>query len=264
MKLMESDLEATPSEVLMLPHCATETRVMAAVSGFAGFCPDAEETVLLTAARMGNEAAFSALIKLNAKRIHRVTFRITRNREDAEDALQECFKSAFAHLKSFRGQSRFSTWLTSIAQRCALMKVRGRRRELLSFDNSIEHLISAEYRHVQRPSLTPHESYSRGELASTLAEEMARLKPNLQKAVHLCLMEQQTCQDAAKLLGISNAALKARVHRGRLALRAGLNRRGIGPCPPANRRQMRSTRLDQGGGASRQVMAPRYRPDFVD
>lgn len=109
---------------------------------------DADETVLLAATRMGNQAAFDILIERYTGRIHRLAFRITRNREDAEDAVQDCFQNAFLHFRSFRGQSRFSTWLTRIALNCALMKIRGRRRETVSLDESIDFSVAIKYRDI--------------------------------------------------------------------------------------------------------------------
>ena len=241
-----------------------ETRARAAVAAFAGLGPDAEETVLLAAVRMGHPTAFGDLVERHAGRIRRMAFRITRNREDAEDAVQECFKNAFAHFNNFRGQSRFSTWLMRIATNCALMKVRARRRDLVPLDDSIEALVSFKYQHFLRSSLTPEESYSRRELESILTEEMARLEPKLRTALHLYLVEGLLTRDAAKVLGISNSALKGRVHRARLALRSELNRRGIGRRLAPNDHQVGSAVLDQGGETSGWFMDIRHCPDFGD
>ena len=224
-----------------------KTREPAAVASFGEIGPGAEEAALLAAARMGHPTAFGDLVERHAGRIRRMAFRITRNREDAEDAVQECFKNAFAHFDSFRGQSRFSTWLVRIAVNCALMKIRARRRELVPFDDSIEALVSVRSAHVLPSSLTPEESYSRGELESILAEEIAGLQPKFQRALCLCHVEGLTARDAAKVLGISNSALKARVRRARLALRPRLNRRGIGQHSAPGDDQMRYRVLDQCG-----------------
>jgi len=205
-----------------------KTSERTAVAAFGDIGPAAEEAVLLTAARMGHPTAFGDLVERHAGRIHRMAFRITRNREDAKDAVQECFMNALMHLNSFRGQSRFSTWLTRIALNAALMKIRRRRHELVPLDDSIEALVLLKYRHVLRSSLTPEESYSRWELESILAEEMSGLAPDFQRALHLCHVEGLTARNAARILGISNSALKARVRRARLALRLRLSRRGIG------------------------------------
>jgi len=86
------------------------------------------EEQLIAAAKTGRQAPFGELCERHMKRVSYVTSRITRNREDAEDAAQECFLSAFVHLKDFDGRSQFATWLTRIAINAALMKLRKNRR----------------------------------------------------------------------------------------------------------------------------------------
>ena len=85
------------------------------------------EEQLIAAAKTGRQAPFGELCERHMKQVFYVTRRITRNREDAEDATQECFLSAFAHLKDFDGRSQFATWLTRIAINAALMKLRKNR-----------------------------------------------------------------------------------------------------------------------------------------
>ena len=87
-------------------------------------------------ARQGNPGAFDDLWQAHAKRILRTTYRITRNREDAEDALQDSFLRAFVHIREFDGRSSFSTWLTRIAINSSLMILRKRGTAVeLSIDN---------------------------------------------------------------------------------------------------------------------------------
>src|SRR5260370_5193667 len=86
-------------------------------------CVVSDET-LVAAAKNGHSGAFDDLCKRHAEKMFRISYRITRNREDAEDAVQECFLNAFLHLQDFDGRSRFSTWLTRIAMNAALMKLR--------------------------------------------------------------------------------------------------------------------------------------------
>jgi RNA polymerase sigma-70 factor (ECF subfamily) len=85
------------------------------------------EKQLIAAAKSGRRAPFGELCERHMKQVSCVTLRITRNREDAEDAAQECFLSAFVHLKDFDGKSQFATWLTRIAINAALMKLRKNR-----------------------------------------------------------------------------------------------------------------------------------------
>src|SRR5712664_3399190 len=85
------------------------------------------EELLIAAAKTGRRAPFGELCERHMKQVSCVTRRIMRNREDAEDAAQECFLNAFVHLKDFDGRSRFATWLTRIAINAALMKLRKNR-----------------------------------------------------------------------------------------------------------------------------------------
>jgi RNA polymerase sigma factor (sigma-70 family) len=86
---------------------------------------------LLAQARRGHSGAFDALCQPHTRRLLRNTYRITRNREDAEDALQDSFMKAFVHINKFDGRSAFSTWLTRIAINSALMIIRKRRSSRL-------------------------------------------------------------------------------------------------------------------------------------
>jgi RNA polymerase sigma-70 factor, ECF subfamily len=88
-----------------------------------------EERNLLASARAGDSAAFERLVMPHWDVLLRVTQRILRNREDAEDAVQTAFLDAFRNLNGFRGHSRFSSWLTRIAMNAALMRLRVSRRE---------------------------------------------------------------------------------------------------------------------------------------
>ena len=71
--------------------------------------------MLVSMAKSGDVNAFVELIKRHADKAFQATYRVTRNRQDAEDALQEAFLNAFMHMKDFEGRSSFSTWLTRIA-----------------------------------------------------------------------------------------------------------------------------------------------------
>src|SRR5208283_3008016 len=78
---------------------------------------------------LNEDGAFEAAMERDMQRIYHVALRITRNREDAEDAAQQSMLNAFTHRTQFRGQSSFSTWLTRIAINEALGRVRKERVE---------------------------------------------------------------------------------------------------------------------------------------
>jgi RNA polymerase sigma-70 factor, ECF subfamily len=87
-----------------------------------------EDAALVAGAKTGNARAFELLVQQHERKIFLLAQRVTRNREDAEDVVQQSFQKAFIHLKKFEGQSLFSTWLTRISINAALMLLRRGRR----------------------------------------------------------------------------------------------------------------------------------------
>ena len=85
------------------------------------------DEVLVSTAKSGDANAFVELSKRHSNRLLQTTYRITKNRQDAEDALQDSLLKAFSHLKDFQERSSFSTWLTRIAINSALMILRKKR-----------------------------------------------------------------------------------------------------------------------------------------
>jgi len=82
----------------------------------------ATDEILVAAAKLGDRPAFAELWARHSKRSLQIAYRITKNREDAEDVLQEPWTKAYVHLKSFDGKARFSTWLTRIAINTAVWR----------------------------------------------------------------------------------------------------------------------------------------------
>jgi len=182
------------------------------------------EAMLVAAAKRGDATAFSELVERHERKIFRLAQNITRNREDAEDVLQDSFVQAFTHLDAFQGEARFSTWLTRIAINQALMKLRKRRTNLFSLDQSIETEDGSLPREIVDWGPTPEQRYSQVELRRILAEAMGRLSPSLRIVFQLRDIEEFSTEETAQLLGISISAVKARALRARLGLREELNR----------------------------------------
>src|SRR6202047_2954718 len=115
-----------------------------------------DESAVLAAAKRGDSAAFEILCKQSANTVFHVARRMMRNNEDAEDVVQESFQQAFLSLKSFNGNSRFSTWLSRIAINAALMKLRKKHRlwDVL-LDESAEGEGSSARVEVEDDGLTP-------------------------------------------------------------------------------------------------------------
>jgi len=187
-----------------------------------GADPDA---MLIEAVRRGEVAAFEPLVRRHEQKIVRVARRITGNHEDAEDVAQDTLLQAFKHLGSFRGDSRFSTWLTRIAVNMALMKVRSRKIQVMSFDNGAETGNGQVVREIQDKKPTVEQQCLRQELQFILVEMIGQLGPRYRTVFHLRNMEDLSIAETAEILGLSASVVKSRLMRARLQLRKSLNRR---------------------------------------
>jgi RNA polymerase sigma-70 factor (ECF subfamily) len=174
---------------------------------------------LLAAAKCGDTQAFEELFFRHKQRVLGVAQRITNNREDAEDVLQESFRKAFLNLGIFQQKSRFSTWLTRIALNEAFMLLRRRRRVFEVLPESLEEggMPASEAFIDQSPN--PEESCWRRERRKLLTDAINRLRPAVRRAILLRDIEERSADETAQILGTSITAVKARVFQGRRKLR---------------------------------------------
>ena len=177
------------------------------------------EKQLIAAAKGGERASFGELCERHMKQVFWVTRGVVRNREDAEDAAQECFLNAFVHLKDFDGRSQFATWLTRIAINAALMKFRKNRgaREVPidQPDPSSEPVAQREFR-CDAPD--PEESCSLHERKRILKSAISRLRPRARNVVKLIHLQEYSIRETAQILGISTGAVKVRMFHAKIAL----------------------------------------------
>jgi len=177
------------------------------------------EKQLIAAAKSGRRAPFGELCERHMEQVSRVARRILRNREDAEDAAQECFLNAFVHLKDFDGRSQFATWLTRIAINAALMKLRKNRRvrevPIEETNRSFESVAQREFRY-EAPD--PEESCSLRERKRIVKSAISRLRPRARNVVDLLHIQEHSIRETAQILGISTGAAKARIFHAKIAL----------------------------------------------
>src|ERR1700689_251750 len=88
---------------------------------------EATDSVLVTAAKSGDQTAFAQLWERHSNKVLRRVYRVTGNRDDAEDVLQEAWMKAYTHLKTFDGRASVSTWVTRIAINSAILVLRRKR-----------------------------------------------------------------------------------------------------------------------------------------
>lgn len=184
-----------------------------------------DEHLLVAAAKGGDLSAFNELVSRYERKIFRLTMNITRNREDAEDAMQDAFLKSYSHLKDFEGTSRFYTWLVRIAANEALMRLRKRRPNQFSLDEPIttedEELMP---RAIEDWGPSPEQRYAQSEMQEILSGVIDELEPLFRTVFVLRDVENLSTEETAKILGISVPAVKSRLLRARMKLREKLHR----------------------------------------
>src|SRR5713101_8998657 len=183
-----------------------------------------DEHLLVAAAKRGDTHAFEELVSRYEAKIFRLTMNITRNREDAEDAMQDAFLKSYAHLKNFQGDSRFYTWLVRIAANEALMRLRKRRPNQFSLDEPVEGDDDLMPRELEDWGPSPEQRFAQVELHEILSEVIDTLEPDFRIVFVLRDIEQLSTEETAQMLRISVSAVKSRLLRARLKLRLKLNR----------------------------------------
>jgi RNA polymerase sigma-70 factor, ECF subfamily len=185
----------------------------------------ADDGILVASAKQGNTEAFAILVERHQQRIFACAMRITRNEQDAEDAVQLSLHKAFTHLPRFEGRSAFSTWLTRIAINEALM-LRRKNRGLREI--SIDELQGSEEaaRVPENPGSSPgpESSYFQREQQELLSAAVGQLRPSMRQAIELRDLRELSVDETALITGLSIGAVKARLFHARRKLRDALRR----------------------------------------
>ena len=177
------------------------------------------EKALVAAAKQGQAEAFGTLCQPLTRRLIQSVQRITKNREDAEDALQSAFLSAFIHIKNFDGRSSFSTWLTRIAINAALMTLRKKRSSRQIPVGPSELGANGVGWEEPDPSPNPEKVCAQREKGRLLREAIRELRPTIRQVVEIQQLQEISVKEAAKMIGISVTAVKGRLFHARRALR---------------------------------------------
>lgn len=186
----------------------------------------ADESALVVRLRNGDAAAFESLVREHGGRLLAVSRRFLRNEEDARDAVQEAFISAFKGIGRFEGNARLSTWLHRIVVNAALMKLRTKQRNpeeaiddyLPQFDEAGHHVEL-----VQAWRETADAALERRETCELVRASIERLPETYRTVLLLRDIEEIDTEETARILGITENAVKIRLHRARQALRTLLN-----------------------------------------
>jgi RNA polymerase sigma-70 factor, ECF subfamily len=170
----------------------------------------------------GDQAAFAGIVHRWQARLVNLAWRFCHDRTLAEDMAQEAFVRAFRNLHTFRGESAFSTWLTAIALNVYRSALRDR-------DPLPVALVPTRIRAAEAGPLAGLQTAER---ASAVRQMVLRLPPRYREPIVLYYFEEMNLAETARILGIPEGTLKARLHRGKEFLRRRLLAAGLGDVTP--------------------------------
>ncbi|HEY0757904.1 MAG TPA: sigma-70 family RNA polymerase sigma factor [Acidisarcina sp.] len=189
---------------------------------------DLTDDELVAFAKSGLDTAYVELCARHKKMAFSVIHRITKNWEDSEDALQDSLLKVHMHLGGFDGRSKFSTWFTRIAINTALMSIRRKKAHPTeSLDDLTTH-DGLEYRSFACPSPSPESQVAAMQMSFQLKQAIDRLPPSLRDVTTIRQSEDVSVAEVAAIAGISLAAAKSRLLRGRAKLSATIQGSGRG------------------------------------
>jgi RNA polymerase sigma-70 factor (ECF subfamily) len=175
---------------------------------------------LVLRAQQGDNAAFAELIERHQNTCKRLALSILRDKQDAEDEVQNACWKAFEHIGQFNKDAKFSTWLSRIVVNQCLMRLRKERRARFVYLE--DGVAGEEIATLDLPAqdLSPEDSLAQSEIGEVLKTEIRRIPPLLREVFILRDVEERPMQEVADRLGISLAAAKSRLLRARLELRS--------------------------------------------
>jgi RNA polymerase sigma-70 factor (ECF subfamily) len=202
--------------------------------------PDTDD-VLVGLAQSGDYAAFESLVRRHQRRVYATAFGIVKNGAEAEEVAQETFLSAFEHLDGFRGDAKFSTWLFRVASNHALMKLRKKRPEprgdVADLETSLTYAQSrsmgtSPFDALSQWARRPDEAVDANEVQDALEGALDVLSDDDRALLLMRSLGEDSHDVLAERFATTVPAIKSRLHRIRLQLRANLDERLRGKPPP--------------------------------
>jgi RNA polymerase sigma-70 factor, ECF subfamily len=189
---------------------------------FAALAPT--DDALIAASKLGDHHAFAELWKRHSRTAFNMAYRITGNRDDAEDVIQDTWMKTYTHLDTFDGKAKFSTWLTRIAINGSLMIHRAKRaRPETSI--GINDGYPWQGLEIADQAKNAEEVYATQEGLERLSRAIRRLTPGLRNVVEMYQASDSSLKEVAELSGISVTATKSRLLRARKTLRRAIERK---------------------------------------
>jgi RNA polymerase sigma-70 factor (ECF subfamily) len=175
------------------------------------------DQVLLERARAGDAGALEALLERHQAQIYRFGMKMCGDPEDAKDVLQETLLAMARNVGDFRGASSLSTWLYSIARSYCIKK--RRKSKFAPAEHSMSEAAS-EARQLADPGKRPDENLASRQVEQALERAIDALDSKYRDVLVLRDVEGLTAPEVAEVLGVGVQAVKSRLHRARLSVRA--------------------------------------------
>lgn len=177
-----------------------------------------QERAWIQAAMVGDQAAFERLVEAYKGPVYNLAYRILGDRETALDAAQETFLRAYVHLDTYKPERSFSTWILSIASHHCIDLLRRRRLDLVPLDDlEPEPVLPATVE-------DPEEATLRGETRDEVGRLLSQLPPGYRVPIVLRYWHDLSYREIAQMTGLTESAVKTRLHRARLMLAEGMRR----------------------------------------
>jgi RNA polymerase sigma-70 factor (ECF subfamily) len=196
---------------------------MAAHTGMSEVRDKSEEAQIIASIRAGSTHLFHDLIRPYERKVYAMALALVKNREDAEDVTQESFLKALSNLDLFRSESRFSTWLISIALNEARARLRRARiEEIDSLNADVKEARGPLPETLSAWREVPSAMLERLEVRRWIEDAVSDLPVIYREVFILRDVEELSISEASEILGISISSVKVRLHRARLLLQKGL------------------------------------------
>lgn len=178
-------------------------------------CSTNQEEKIVSAAQAGSSGAFSELHAIYSPRLYRRVLSITKNPQDAEDALQDTFLRVYSAIRTFEGRSNIYSWLTRIAINSALMILRRRRaRAEVFFDPQPDGSEPCSFE-IRDSAPNPEQVYDLQQRRVNLLNAIVHLNDQLRTPLEMQMTNGSPIKEIGRALSISEAAVKTRLHRAR-------------------------------------------------
>lgn len=188
----------------------------------AGAAHAADEAGLIALAAAGEEAAVRTLMRRYNRRLYRIARSVLGDDAEAEDALQQAYLRAFTHLDGFRGEARFSTWMSRIVLNEAIGRLRKRAAApaaLAELDTNAA-TVAAIIRFPSAPD--PEKGLAQRQISALLEQAVDALPEPFRVVLVARIVEEMSVEETAELLGLKPETVKTRLHRARRMVRESL------------------------------------------